>query len=95
LKKLFPVYFFSAAWHPRIFATPFAKKCTPSFVSYQPENPFPVLFSIAVFSIALFGTSLLNPPWRVPGFMEGGRGETDNERSNPILLPLVPEFKNI
>ena len=24
-----------------------------------------------------------------------GRGETDNEHSNPILLPLVPEFTNI
>jgi len=37
----------------------------------------------------------VNPAWRVPGFMEGGEGETDNERSNPILLPLVPEFTNI
>ena len=26
---------------------------------------------------------------------EGGRGETDNERITPILLPLVPEFINI
>jgi hypothetical protein len=28
-------------------------------------------------------------PWF---YGRGGRGETDNERSNPILLPLVPEF---
>ena len=49
-EKIFPVFFFSAAWHPRIFATPFAKKCTPSFISYQPENPFPVLFRRYSFS---------------------------------------------
>ena len=36
----------------------------------------------------------VNPVWRVPGFMEGGGG-TDNEHSNPVLLPLVPEFTNI
>ena len=35
----------------------------------------------------------VNPVWRVPGFMKGGKA--DNERSNPILLPLVPEFTNI
>ncbi len=49
-----------------------------------------------VYAEGLFGTSLYNPAWRVPGFMEEGEGgETDNERSNPILLPLVPEFTNI
>ena len=36
----------------------------------------------------------VNPVWRVPGFMKGG-GKADNERSNPVLLPLVPEFTNI
>ena len=41
----------------------------------------------------LFGTSLFNPSRRVPGFMKGGKA--DNERSNPVLLPLVPEFTNI
>ena len=35
----------------------------------------------------------VNPVWRVPGFMKGGKA--DNERSNPVLLPLVPEFTNI
>ena len=35
----------------------------------------------------------INPVWRVPGFMKGGKA--DNERSNPVLLPLVPEFTNI
>jgi hypothetical protein len=50
----------------------------------------------AIYAEGLFGTSLFNPAWRVPGFMEeGGRGETDNERITPILLPLVPEFINI
>ena len=49
-----------------------------------------------IYAEGLFGTSLLNPSRRVPGFMrEGGRGETDNERITPILLPLVPEFINI
>jgi hypothetical protein len=48
-----------------------------------------------VYAEVLFGTSLFNPAWRVPGFMEEGEGETDNERCNPILLPLVPEFTNI
>jgi len=48
-----------------------------------------------IYAEGLFGTSLLNPPRRVPGFTrEGGRGETDNERITPILLPLVPEFIN-
>ncbi len=32
----------------------------------------------------------VNPVWRVPGFMKEGRA--DNEHSNPVLLPLVPEF---
>ncbi len=35
----------------------------------------------------------VNPVWRVPGFMKGGNA--DNEHSNPVLLPLVPEFTNI
>ncbi len=37
----------------------------------------------------------LEPPsvWRVPGFMN--EGKADNEHSNPVLLPLVPEFTNI
>jgi hypothetical protein len=35
----------------------------------------------------------VNPVWRVPGFMKGRKA--DNKRSNPILLPLVPEFTNI
>ncbi|MFN9906126.1 MAG: hypothetical protein ACK56F_08385, partial [bacterium] len=68
------------------------------------QESFPDLSFVAVFSPllnecqlfyaeGLFGTSLLNPSRRVPGFMrEGGRGETDNERITPILLPLVPEF---
>jgi hypothetical protein len=34
----------------------------------------------------------VNPVWRVPGFMKGGKA--DNEHSNPVLLPLVPEFTN-
>jgi hypothetical protein len=50
----------------------------------------------AIYAEGLFGTSLLNPAWRVPGFMEEGEGgETDNECITPILLPLVPEFINI
>jgi hypothetical protein len=34
-----------------------------------------------------------NPVWRVPGFMK--ERTADNEHSNPVLLPLVPEFTNI
>jgi hypothetical protein len=34
----------------------------------------------------------VNPVWRVSGFMKGGKA--DNEHSNPVLLPLVPEFTN-
>jgi hypothetical protein len=71
------------------------------------RESFPDLSFAAVFSPflnecqlfyaeGLFGTSLFNPAWRVPGFMEEGEGgETDNERITPILLPLVPEFINI
>ncbi len=29
----------------------------------------------------------------LPGFMK--EGKADNEHSNPVLLPLVPEFTNI
>jgi hypothetical protein len=35
----------------------------------------------------------VNPVWRVPGIMK--EGKADNEHSNPVLLPLVPEFTNI
>ncbi len=35
----------------------------------------------------------VNPVWRIPGFMK--EGKADNEHSNPVLLPLVPEFTNI
>jgi hypothetical protein len=35
----------------------------------------------------------VNPFWRVPGFMK--EGKADNEHSNPVLLPLVPESTNI
>jgi hypothetical protein len=35
----------------------------------------------------------VNPVRHVPGFMKGGKA--DNEHSNPVLLPLVPEFTNI
>jgi hypothetical protein len=35
----------------------------------------------------------VNPVLRVPGFMK--EGKADNEHSNPVLLPLVPEFTNI
>ncbi len=31
----------------------------------------------------------VNPVWRVPGFMK--EGKADNEHSNPVLLPLVPD----
>ncbi len=35
----------------------------------------------------------VNPVWRVPSFMK--EGKADNEHSNPVLLPLVPQFTNI
>ncbi len=60
-EKIFPVFFFFAAWHPRIFATPFAEKCTPSFISHQSENPFPVLFLRCSFSPFLNKCQLLMP----------------------------------
>jgi hypothetical protein len=34
-----------------------------------------------------------DPVLRVLGFMK--EGKADNEHSNPVLLPLVPEFTNI
>ena len=60
-EKISPIFFFFAAWHPCIFATPFAKKCTPSFISHQPESPFPVLSFVAVFSPFLNKCQLLMP----------------------------------
>ena len=49
-----------------------------------------------IYAEGLFGTSLLNPSRRVPGFMrEGEGGKQITRRITPILLPLVPEFINI
>jgi hypothetical protein len=47
-----------------------------------------------IYAGGFFWNLPVNPAWRVPGLWKGG-GEADNERSNPILLPLVPEFTNI
>ena len=53
----------------------------------------PFLNKCQLFMLKDFWNLPVNPVWRVPGFMKGGKA--DNERSNPILLPLVPEFTNI
>jgi hypothetical protein len=46
-----------------------------------------------IYAEGLFGTSLLNPSRRVPGFMrEGGRGETDNERITPNFIAPCPRI---
>jgi hypothetical protein len=95
-----PVFFFSAALHPYIFATPFAKKCTPFFHQSLIRETFsrssfrynfsPFLKKCQLFIPKDFWNLPVNPVWRVPGFMK--EGKADNEHSNPVLLPLVPEF---
>jgi len=47
-----------------------------------------------IYAEGLFGTSLLTL-FGVSLVLWKGGGEAIKERSNPILLPLVPEFTNI
>ncbi len=53
----------------------------------------PFLNKCQLFMSKDFWNLPVNPVWRVPGFMK--EGKADNEHSNPVLLPLVHEFKNI
>ncbi len=97
------IFFFSAALHPYIFATPSAKKCTPFFHQSSTRESFsrslfrysfsPFLNKCQLFMSKDFWNLPVNPVWRVPGFMK--EGKANNEHSNPVLLPLVPEFTNI
>jgi hypothetical protein len=41
-------------------------------------------------SKGLFGTSLFNPPRRVPGFMEGGEGKQITSVVTQFYCPLSP-----
>jgi hypothetical protein len=47
-----------------------------------------------IYAEGLFGTSLFTL-FGVSLVLWKGGGEAIKERSNPILLPLVPEFTNI
>jgi hypothetical protein len=97
------IFFFTDALRPYIFATPFAKKCTPLFHQSLTRESFSRSLFRYSFSLFLnkcqlfmskdFWNLPVNPVWRVPGFMK--KGKADNEHSNPVLLPLVPEFTNI
>jgi hypothetical protein len=97
------LFSFSAALHPYIFATPFAKKCTSFLHQSLTRESFsrsffrysfsPFLDECQLFMQKDFWNLPVNPVWRVPGFMKGRTA--DNEHSNPVLLPLVPEFTNI
>ena len=60
-------------------------KSTPSFISHQPENPFPVLFRYSflpflnkcqLFMSKDFWNLPVNPVWRVPGFMKEGKADS-------------------
>ncbi len=53
----------------------------------------PFLNKCQLFMSKDFWNLPVNPVRRVPGFMKERRA--DNEHSNPVLLPLVPEFTNI
>ncbi len=56
-------------------------------------DPNDVRHECQLFMSKNFWNLPVNPVWRVPGFMK--EGQADNEHSNPVLLPLVPEFTNI
>ncbi len=89
-------FFFSAALHPHIFATPFAKKLTPFFhhsLTRESFSRFPFRYNFSsflnkclLFTSKDFWNLPFNHVWRVPGFMK--EGKADNEHSNPVLLPL-------
>ena len=82
--KISPICFFSAALRPYIFATPFAKKCA-SFSHQSLTREFfsrslfrysfsPFLNKCQLFMLKDFWNLPVNPVWRVPGFMKGGKG---------------------
>ena len=78
--KVFSIFLFSAALQPHIFATPFAKKCTPFFYQSLTRESFPVLSFVTIFHPSLINVPIIhlegfwnlpvNPARRVPGFME-------------------------
>ena len=71
---------------------PLPKNALPPLSVIDPRILFPFFLSLQFFHPSLinanylcrriFGTSLLNPAWRVPGFMKGGKA--DNERVKAI-----------
>ncbi len=90
----FSIFFFSAALHPHIFATPFAKKWTPFFhqsLTWESfsRSPFrynfsPFLNKCQLFISKDFWNLPVNPVWRVPGFMKEGKADSI---ATPVLLP--------
>ena len=66
--KISPIFFFFAARHPCIFATPLAEKCTPSFNSHWPENLFSRLFFRCIFHPFLINANYLcrRTFWNLP-----------------------------
>ena len=98
--KVSLIFFFSTALHLYIFATPFAKKCTPFFHESLTRESFsrslfrysfsPFLNKCQLFVYKDFWNLPVNPVWRVPGFMK--EGKADNEHSNPCLITLAPKF---
>ena len=80
---------------------PLPKNVLPPSSVINPRILFPFFLFVAVFSLLLnkcqllmpkdfFGTSLLNPPWRVPGFMEGGEGKQITSVVTQFYCPLSP-----
>jgi hypothetical protein len=72
----------------------------PSVINPRILFPFPFRYNFSPFLNKCqlfipkdFWNLPVNPVWRVPGFMK--EGKADNEHSNPVLLPLVPEITNI
>jgi hypothetical protein len=82
---------------------PLPKNALPSLSVINPRILFPFSLSLQFFHPSLinanyscrriFGTSLLTLFGLSLVLLRGGKA--DNERSNPVLLPLVPEFTNI
>jgi hypothetical protein len=76
----------TAALHPYIFATPFAKKCTPFFHQSLTRESFsrslfcynfpPFLNKCQLFMSKDFWNLPVNPVRRVPGFMKEGKADS-------------------
>ena len=100
-EKTFPILFFFAAWRPCFFRNTLCRKMLPLLHYSLTRKSFSrSFFRCSFFTLpswmpttyaeGLFETSLFNPAWRVPGFMEGGEGKQITSIVTQFYCPLSP-----